>query len=158
MIEVRATVLRVAGDRAWVSVRERPGGGCGRCDEPGGCRSAKIAYAFSGPKDDFVVPNTAGAQAGEDIVLRIDDGVPLRGALITYGLGVALLLLGAALGQLLAMDGNADLFALAGAVIGVGLAVWINRALLRSRRWRGHFAMEMIRNAPPCASPHGDAA
>jgi len=158
MIEARATVMRVAGDRAWVTIQARPGGGCGRCDEPGGCRSAKIAYAFAGPSDDFVVPNAAGALPGEEVLLRIHDGVPLQGALATYGLSVAFLLIGAICGHLLAPHEGADLYALSGAVAGLIGAVIVNRVLLRSSRWRNHFTMEMIRKAPPCATHGGESA
>lgn len=155
MIEARATVLRVAGGRAWVSVSDRPGVGCGRCDEPGGCRSAKIAYALKAPTDVFALPNAIAAQAGEQVLVRIDDGAPLRGALASYGLGVVLLLCGATVGHLLAPPGGADLYALAGAVGGLLGAVAINRLLLRSRRWRAALSVEMVRSAHPCVA-HGE--
>ena len=143
MMEARATVLRVAEGRAWVRVSERPGG-CGRCDEPGGCRSAKLAYALKAPREVFSLPNLIGAQPGDAVRVRIAEGAALRAALVSYGLAALLLLVGAAGGHMLAGEGNPDLPALAGAGAGLLLAWAINRLLTRSRLWRGALGVEML--------------
>jgi sigma-E factor negative regulatory protein RseC len=150
MIEARAIVLRIAGDRAWVRVTDRAGG-CGRCDEPGGCRSTKIAYALKAPNEVFDVPNRIAAEAGEAVRIRIADGAPLRGALASYGLGVCLLLVGATVGHVLAPSGSADPYALAGGALGLAAAAVANRLLLRSRGWRSALQVEMVREAAACA-------
>lgn len=155
MIEARATVLRATADRAWVRVGDRPGG-CGRCDEPGGCRSAKLAYALKAPTEEFVLPNAIGARAGDEVLIRIADGGPLRGALASYGLGVVLLLVGAGAGHAFSTmtASNADLFALVGASAGLLAAVLLNRLMLRSSRWRGVLGVEMVPGGSPssCAT------
>jgi len=155
MIEARAIVLRVAGERAWVRVIDRAGG-CGRCDEPGGCRSTKIAYALKAPNEMFELPNRIAAEAGEAVRIRIADGAPLRGALASYGLGACLLLAGAGVGHSLAPTGGADAYALAGGVIGLAVAAIAGRLLLRSRSWRSDLQVEMVRDAHECAL-HGEA-
>jgi sigma-E factor negative regulatory protein RseC len=144
MIEARAVVDRVEGDLAWVRLSGRAGG-CGRCDEPGGCRSTGIAYAVKAPNEVFRVSNVINAGVGEHVSLRIDDGVALRGALLGYGLGACLLLIGAAIGNGLAPGGREDIHALVGAVAGLLAAMALNRLVMRSRAVRGGFHIEMTR-------------
>lgn len=157
MIEASAIVVAVEGDRARVRVSDRPGG-CGRCDEPGGCRSAKLAYALGAPKEEFVLPNPVGAMVGDRVVILMRDGSALRGALLSYGLGACLVLAGAALGHVVAAPGQEDGFALGGSVIGLFVTLGINRLLYRSRNWRALFAMDMVRLDKGCTLGSGGAS
>ncbi len=143
-----ATVLRVGQGRAWLKVTDA-GGGCGRCDEPGGCRSVQITQAFGLPRGEFALPLVAGIDAGDRVVITIPDGAPLQAALASYGLGVVLLLGGAAVGSF--STSGTDLAAAVGAVAGLGLAVLINRLLARSRHWRARLRVEL---APEAACLH----
>lgn len=149
MIEAKGVVVRVEQGRAWVKVSDRQEG-CGRCDEPGGCRSVKLAYAVKGPNDTFSVPDGIGVRVGEQVVVRMDDGAPLRGALASYGVGAALLLVGAALGHMLAGEHSQDLFAVVGGGAGLGAAFALNRLLYRSRRWRQMLHMDLARDEGDC--------
>lgn len=151
MIEAPAEVIRVERDRAWVRITERQGG-CGRCDEPGGCRSMRITEAF-GPSDKvFAVRDTLGVQQGDRVRLCIPERAPLRAAMMSYGLGVALMLIGAALGSQFAGDGHADAQVAAGAAGGLLLAYVLNRILARSRRWRGMLTVSLMRETGECFS------
>lgn len=40
MMEARARILRIENGQAWVKLSGKQGG-CGRCDEPGGCGSVR---------------------------------------------------------------------------------------------------------------------
>lgn len=140
MIEASAQVVAVFGDRMKVRVSERPGG-CGRCDEPGGCRSAKLAHALGEPNAVFEVANPIAARVGERVLIRIEDGAPLRGALASYGLATVLLLLGAVVGQWAV---GSDAGTLVGALSGLAGAVSINRVLHRSRHWRHSFGLQVV--------------
>jgi len=157
MIEAKAVVTRAESGEAWVRIDDRPGG-CGRCDEPGGCRSTGLAYALKAPGKVFRLPNQIGAEAGDTVRLRIDDAAPLRGALLGYGLGVVLLLAGAALGTAWAAEGQGDLFALAGGVGGLVAAVGLNRFVLRSARLRHAFDVEMVHETSSCRHPTGTSS
>jgi sigma-E factor negative regulatory protein RseC len=111
----------------------------------------KIAYALKAPNEVFSLPDSLGVRPGERIVIGLDDGAPLRGALASYGLGTVLLVLGAMLGGALApLGANVDLFALMGSGMGLTLAVVLNRVLFRSRRWRSTFQMQMVRDSGRC--------
>lgn len=150
MIEARAVVVQVGSGVARVRVLDRQEG-CGRCDEPGGCRSVKLAYSLRPPTSEFDLPDTLGVSVGDELSLRMQEASPLLGAMASYGLALLLLLLGAVLGHALAPAGMADLFAVVGCVVGLGLAFAANRILHRSRRWRGALTMEMARPSAGCA-------
>lgn len=149
MIEVPAEVVRVDGGQAWVRLSERQGG-CGRCDEPGGCRSMRITDAFGAPRQMFVLPDPFGLHPGDRVKVAIPEGAPLKAALLSYGLGAALMLTGAAAGSALADVVSTDLGAGLGALGGLGLAVAINRILARSRRWRGGLRMSLVLDQMSC--------
>lgn len=151
MSEAYAVVERVEGARAWVRLTRREGG-CGRCDEPGGCRSTGIAYALKAPTELFCVPNGIGARPGEGVMLRMQDGAALKGALMTYGLGACLLLVGAIVGRALAHFGSEDLMAAAGAIAGLLAATAASRMVSRSGGGRNGFRIEMLRDTGGCGS------
>lgn len=141
-MQARAEVLRVEGGQVWLKVAD-VGGGCGRCDEPGGCRSLQITQAFGAPRGEFVLPLSVPVQVGDRVLISIPDGAPLSAALASYGLATVLLVLGAAIGNGLAESGAGDQFALAGAGAGLALAWALNRLLARSRNWRYRLRMEL---------------
>jgi len=148
MIEANGVVTRLEDGDAWVRV-DRSSGGCGRCDEPGGCRSIGLAYALKTPDEEFRLPNRIAAGVGDGVRIRIDERMPLRSAFATYGLGVVLLIAGAAIGHSLAPAAGEDLFAFAGGAVGLVAAIGLNRLLLRSGRWRRSLDVELARDSSP---------
>ena len=145
-MQAMAQVLRVETGRAWLRVTDA-GGGCGRCGEPGGCRSVQITQAFGLPKAEFVLPTTLELHAGDKVVVSIPDGAPLKAALASYGLGAVLLVVGAALGSMWSAVGTGDLGAALGGLAGLILAFALNRLLFRSRGWRAQLRMELATQA-----------
>ena len=133
-MQAMAQVLRVEAGRAWLRVTDA-GGGCGRCDEPGGCRSVQITQAFGLPKAEFVLPTALELRAGDKVVISIPDGAPLKAALASYGLGVVLLVAGAALGSVWSADGTGDFGAALGGLAGFLFAFVFIRVLFRSGGW-----------------------
>lgn len=151
MNEAQGVVERVEGARAWVRLTGRAGG-CGRCDEPGGCRSTGLAYVLKAPNEVFTVSNSIDVRPGELVRLRMHDGAPLRGALLGYGMSVGLLLIGAALGSALAAPGAQDLSTAVGCLTGLAVAFGINRVVFRSRSVRRGFEIEMVRGSSGCVA------
>lgn len=143
-MEALAEVLALDGNRLRVKVRDA-GTGCGRCDEPGGCRSLRLTHAFGAPCSEFQLkaPSGLNVQVGDQVRIRIAEGAALKAALAAYGLGAAALLGGGALAHWL-WPAAGDLATLSGAVGGLLLAVASNRVLMRSRRWRGQFQLELL--------------
>lgn len=142
MIEVPAEVLRTEGGLAWVRVTEVQGG-CGRCDEPGGCRSVSLTQALGPGAREFALPNSIGVRPGDRVRVSMEDGAPLRAALASYGLAAVLVLAGAFLGGAIADGVAVDAHVASGVVAGLALALAMNRALGRSRRWRGGLKLEL---------------
>ncbi|MCK9258175.1 MAG: SoxR reducing system RseC family protein [Azoarcus sp.] len=149
MMEAPAEVVRVDGGKAWVRLSEKQGG-CGRCDEPGGCRSMRITDTFGSPNQLYTLDDTLGLHPGERVRITIPDGAPLRAAMLSYGLAVVLMLIGAAAGGLWSEASQADLGAGLGGLCGLGMAVFINRLLARSRNWRGGLRMTLSRDLTDC--------
>lgn len=138
MIEARAVVVRTEAATAWVRVDDRPSG-CGRCNEPGGCGGARISYAFGRPNDVFKINCGAKFEAGDRVVLIIEDGAALTAALATYGAPTLGAILGAGLGTWVAGDAGAAI----GLIAGVLLALQLARQRVASRPWRQRLAMSI---------------
>lgn len=115
-MRAQGVVTRVEGAYAWVEVSVS--GGCGRCHEAGGCGGVNIARPFAQARRELRLLNDIDALPGEPVGIVVDDAVPLRAALFTYGAPILGVLAGAALGTALATGANADLLAAIGAGAG----------------------------------------
>ncbi len=112
----------------------------------------RITEAFGPSNSVFAVQDTLGLQQGDRVRLCIPEHAPLRAAMMSYGLGVVLMLLGAALGNHFAGTGIADVHAALGAASGLLLAYVLNRTFARSRRWRGMLTVSMALETGECLS------
>jgi sigma-E factor negative regulatory protein RseC len=111
-------VLALKGDYALIQAE---GGGCGRCQEPGGCGGQSLVQMFCRTPRQYRVKNTCAAQPGDRVVVVLPEGVLSRHATLGYGLPLAGLLLGALVGDMVSgRAGNGG--ALAGAALGLLLA------------------------------------
>lgn len=124
-METFARVRRLQGASAVVAV-EADGGGCGRCSEPGGCRSGLLSQIFRSPVSEFSVPNDIDACTGDRVLVRLEAGGLARWSLTTYLLPVFAVLTGAAIGALAAGEAySRDVSAVGGALVGLVLAAWL---------------------------------
>jgi sigma-E factor negative regulatory protein RseC len=133
MTEARATVLRVADGQVWLRLEDRPGG-CGRCDEPGGCRATRLTDVFKSSGEMIRLPNTLGSRVGDGVIIGVPEGAPLRAALLGYVLPLGLMLGFGGLSLLLAPFATADANVLAG--VGAGLLVGVAAGRRLTGRWR----------------------
>lgn len=117
--ESKGTVVAVDGADVLVKLAPR---GCGRCHEPGGCGGQSLTQMMSSAKV-FRVSNAIGAREGDAVVLLLDTGVVRQAAWLAYGLPLALCLIGAVLGQILAGDALAAIGALLGLLV-AWLTLW----------------------------------
>ncbi|MDR1423694.1 MAG: SoxR reducing system RseC family protein [Azoarcus sp.] len=136
MIALSATVVAANEGKIRVRLLENPGG-CGHCDEPGGCHGPRFAEMFKGERV-FSVDDPIGLAEGQRVKLVVDAGVPLKAAWASYGLGTALVLLGAALGVWLMPPAQADIGAALGVVLGAALmgGMLYLRARRGAQAWR----------------------
>lgn len=129
MIESEAIVLRVEADHAWVKIR--PHTPCGSCDPESGCKTVAMTRLFSRNRQEFCVRNPLAAQPGDLVRIAVAEGVLLKSALFGYGLPLGCLLVGAAVGHLVFARDYQNIAAMAGALLGAGIAM-----LLLKRRHR----------------------
>lgn len=140
-MEMQAEVTAVDGDYALVKVSEH-GGGCGRCNEVGGCNSGVLTQVFGRKAARvFRLENHIGARAGDRVVVSLGDGVTLRTALAVYMIPVFLVILGAWLGTWL--GGGQDLQSGLGAGLGLVAALGLV-ALFRQRMVRDGTSLPVI--------------
>lgn len=130
MIEVDAEVVALEDGRALVRTRPRSGG-CGRCNEPGGCGAAKISSMFQKESVELWLPNDAGAQVGERVKVCVAEDASLNAALLGYLIPVLGIVLGAGTGVFLGGANASDGHALVGALAGLLAGVLLSRSLGR---------------------------
>ncbi|MGC3964362.1 MAG: SoxR reducing system RseC family protein [Rhodocyclaceae bacterium] len=133
-MQVEAMVTRADARLAIVRV-VKTSGGCGRCDEPGGCRSAMLGEVLGPRCGEYAVDNVLAAVPGTRVTLEVPDGAPLRAAVLAYLVPLLLMLCGAALGQWLTAS---DAWAAAGAMAALALSLGI------LRRGRAHHSMRLL--------------
>ena len=133
--EGTVTALVGAGDRVQVTVERAEA--CGRCEARGACK------VLGGEKKDLVleVDNAVGAGVGDRVRLSIEEAAVVTASTVLYLVPALGIILGAAVGYLLAgrlgtgPDDTAVIGALAGLVLGL-LASWlIGRRLSRGTRF-----------------------
>lgn len=96
MLEQTAVVVRAEADAVWVEAVEPSG--CGTCGGHG-CGSRRIAELFQRSPRQFRVDSAWPLRAGDRVVVGIEDGSVLKGALRMYGAPLAAMLAGALLAQ-----------------------------------------------------------
>lgn len=118
MIEEQAIVVRIDGSHAFLEVeRSKP---CGLCGTSTGCGLSLWGRLFAGRHGHFSVDNSLGLAVGERVVVSMEEGALVTGALAMYLVPVLMLCAGAFVGAGLGVSRmQSDLFAAAGAVAGL---------------------------------------
>jgi sigma-E factor negative regulatory protein RseC len=116
MVGQTARVVRADADDAYALV-EVIDGGCGSCNEAGGCGSAHLTRMFCLAPRRYRVRNDIKAAAGAVVTVTLPAAALRRHIVLAYGLPLIGLLGGALLGDLAGEAG-----ALVGAACGLGLA------------------------------------
>lgn len=130
MIEVAGEVIALDGGLALVKMSSRAGG-CGRCNEPGGCGGTKVGSMFRPETAEFWLANDIDAEVGEAVRICLPEEVSVRAALLCYLVPVLGIVVGAALGVLLGGAQASDLHAVAGAFAGLAAGILVSRGLGR---------------------------
>jgi sigma-E factor negative regulatory protein RseC len=116
----------VVGSAAGVArVKVQRNGGCGRCNEEGGCGNTGDSRC-----DEFIVLNELNVRSGDHVRIDVPEGAALRAALLAYGLPLTGIVLGAGVGSFI---GGSDLGSVAGALTGFAFGL----ACLRAWRHKG---------------------
>lgn len=123
MIEEQALVVGIEQDKALLEiVRRTP---CGLCGQTRGCGISVWGRLLGHRNNVFQAVNQLNARVGDQVVVGVDEKALLASSLAVYGVPLALVLAGAAIGTLLAPSGG-DAWPLAGAGLGlVAGLLWI---------------------------------
>ena len=121
MLEETVTVVRIAGDEAWVEAETRSA--CGHCGSAGSCGTATIGQLLGTRRHLFAVRNELQTVPGEQVVIGIPDGVLVQASAAAYLLPLLTMAVPAALGDAGGMSGpGVAVLSVAGFVLGLLLA------------------------------------
>lgn len=133
--------LVVAADEKNLWVRTRNKSSCDHCQTRDGCGVSLMERLLGQKRDHFLLPNSIQAKAGDTVILSVDERSLIKASLLAYLLPLLLMALGA-----VALDFKGDLFALAGAAVGLLLGFTLARIISVSTMAR-HFTPQLMRSA-----------
>lgn len=153
MLEETAQIVAVEGAEVWVETERRSS--CSSCAVSSGCGSAALAKVLGRRRSRVRALSDIPLSVGDRVVIGIQEQAVVRGSLAVYAVPVAMLLLGAGLGELGAsrfLWHNAEL---ASVVLGIaGLAGglwWLKRFSRRIRHSAEYQPVVLRRLARPAA-------
>lgn len=126
------TIVAIEERSLWVETSRQTA--CGSCSAQKGCGTSLLAKLF--PNRQHFVRVLAQAeqisplQVGQEVTIEVSDSLIVKASLIMYLVPIALLLLGAAIGD---TSGGSDGYAIVGAAIGLSTGL----ALVRLHAWTG---------------------
>lgn len=128
MIEEQAVVVQVEGDRAYLQIeRNQP---CGLCGTSKGCGLSLWGQVFSRRQGRLSMPNSLQLSAGDRVVIMMEEGALLVGALTAYLIPLLMVCLGGFFGAAQGVSRiESDLYGAAGAVVGLLLGLAIVRKI-----------------------------
>lgn len=115
-VDNEGLVVELDADMATVEVIKT--GGCGHCDEPGGCGNTMLAQMRPNHPRRYRVPNDIGARLGDKVIVSVPEGTVLHAVTHVYAVPLACLVAGVGVGTLF----GGELPALAGGAAGLLLA------------------------------------
>jgi sigma-E factor negative regulatory protein RseC len=126
------TVVAIEERSLWVETSRQTA--CGSCSAQKGCGTSLLAKLFPN-RQHFVrvlaqVDQISSLQVGQEVTIEVSDSLIVKASLIMYLVPIALLLIGAAVGD---TEGGSDGYAILGAVIGMTAGL----TLVRLHAWTG---------------------
>ena len=129
MIEENAVVVATEGEFAWLETERKST--CGSCAARKGCGTGVLANVVGRKMNRVVALNRAGAQAGDAVIVGIDERFLVRGSMAVYAMPLLGLFAGALLGEV--WQGG-DFAAMLGGALGLALGLaWLRRFSRRSQ-------------------------
>jgi sigma-E factor negative regulatory protein RseC len=142
MLETRARIIQIEGDKALIQAS--PGYGCEQCNGKG-CGSSKLSQLFCSSPRQFQVENSINAQAGDDVIIGVAEGVVLRGISLVYLLPLMLLLVGALIGSMwVNTPAQHDAYTAIGALLGLVVGFFMAKKI-SLRQTKGYFQPYLVR-------------
>ena len=146
MIEETAQVVRVDSSGVWVATERRST--CSSCSVQKGCGTATLSRVLGQRRALVRVLADQHLSAGDQVVIAIDERAVVRGSLAVYAVPVALLLLGALLGELGAQQGlwqSGELGSIGLGLSGLAAGLFWLRRFTRSIENNSHYQPVVLR-------------
>ena len=152
MIEEQARVVRLDGDLAEILIQKQSA--CGSCNAKSGCGTSLLANWFPQRRLTLRLNNHIRAQAGDMVVLGLDEATLQRSSLLLYALPLAGLLLAAISGERVFgfLGLPKELGAVLSGLLGLIAALLYVRGKSRSIIRRGDGGVRLLRLAREAAS------
>ena len=141
MITETGKVVALKGDKVWVQTIRTSA--CQSCAARSGCGQRVLASATGGRANQVRVANHLDARVGDQVVLAIEETALLRASFLVYAIPLALMVVGALAGH--HGSGGLDVFAMAGAMAGLGGGFAVARRL---QGRSGDYEPRMVRIVP----------
>jgi sigma-E factor negative regulatory protein RseC len=136
VLEEVGTVVDTEGEYAWIETDRQSA--CGACASRQGCAGGSMASVFGRRPVRIRSRNAIGARPGDRVLVAVNEAALSEGSLTAYAVPLLGLLVGAGLGQLLAIrlalaqpDGAALILGALGLAVGLAggrrLGVWLGR-------------------------------
>ena len=117
MIETQAVVVEVQNSVTYVEAKSPSG--CSSCSTDKGCATLTLSKIFNSKPRQYRVLNLIDAKVGDAVVIGLQEGALLKGAISVYLLPLALLVAGALAGHYAGPDTGSDAYAVVGAGLGM---------------------------------------
>lgn len=149
MIEETAIVTATEGEFARVETQRRSS--CGSCEAKSTCGTSALARVFGNRRNVVEVLNPIGAEAGDRVVVGLDESAFTRVSFLFYILPLLALFAGAVLGQWLAVQFghvSTEPLSIICGLLGLSSSLyWLRRIAHNGNRNNGRYQAVILRRA-----------
>lgn len=144
MLEEQATVLTVESGSVWVEADRQAG--CERCEAGQGCGGGLLGRLVKrGSSRVRALTDVEDLQAGDQVVIGLDERLLVRGSLMTYILPLLCMLAAAIFAEQVLRA--ADLAVAAAGMLGLGVGLLVLRSYTLGLMRRGELQPRILRRA-----------
>jgi len=158
MIEESAKIVGVIEDFAWVETQRKST--CGSCQVNKGCGTSLLSNVLGQKRTRLKVRNPEGYQAGDQVVLGLEEGALVKGSLLLYSLPLLFMFVSAILGyslfflyELTYSEGYKILFSFAGLIFGFWFVAKRSSKLSSDSRYQASILRKIEEAAPISFNP-----
>lgn len=154
MIEERARVVAIEGDRALVQTQRRSA--CQSCSVKSGCGSSVLSTVVGTRSTQLSVENTLNASLGDEVLLGMDENAMVQGSFLVYALPLLMLLVFALIGEQWAgaQQLNVELVSIVSGIAGFLIALWVTRYSVNKTRLKHQIQPHMLRIIQSASGRH----
>ena len=153
MIEEKAIIVNVENEFAWVETQRKST--CSACQVNKGCGTSLLSNVLGQKRTRLKLKNPGGFQAGDHVVLGLEEGALVKGSLLLYALPLVFMFAFAMIGygifflyELVYSEGYKILFSLAGLIIGFWFVASRSGKLSTDSRYHASILRKVEETAP----------